>query len=95
DLDDPLFHNRKLTMLQKILRELRDRPILSIILCVVLSEIIQLIITVISKRHPSYHYGIAVMALLVLFVMPVVLYIIKRRGEKKAESDNRPDENNQ
>jgi hypothetical protein len=61
----------------------------------VLSEIIQLIITVISKRHPSYHYGIAVMALLVLFVMPVVLYIIKRRGEKKAESDNRPDENNQ
>ena len=82
-------------MLQKILRELRDRPILSIILCVVLSEIIQLVITVISKRHPSYHYGIAVMALLVLFVMPVVLYIIKRRGEKKAESDNRPDENNQ
>lgn len=82
-------------MLQKILRELRDRPILSIILCVVLSEIIQLIITVISKRHPSYHYGIAVMALLVLFVMPVVLYIIKRRGEKKTESDNRPDENNQ
>ncbi len=82
-------------MLQKILRELRDRPILSIILCVVLSEIIQLIITVISKRHPSYHYGIAVMALLVLFVMPVVLYIIKRRGEKNAESDNRPDENNQ
>ncbi len=82
-------------MLQKILRELRDRPILSIILCVVLSEIIQLIITVISKRHPSYHYGIAVMALLVLFVMPVVLYIIKRRGEKNAESDNRSDENNQ
>ena len=82
-------------MLQKILRELRDRPILSIILCVVLSEIIQLIITVISKRHPSYHYGIAVIALLVLFVMPVVLYIIKRRGEKNAESDNRPDENNQ
>lgn len=82
-------------MLQKILRELRDRPILSIILCVVLSEIIQLIITVISKRHPSYHYGIAVMALLVLFVMPVVLYIIKRRGEKNAESDNRPDENNE
>lgn len=82
-------------MLQKILRELRDRPILSIILCVALSEIIQLIITVISKRHPSYHYGIAVMALLVLFVMPVVLYIIKRRGEKKAKSDNRPDENNQ
>lgn len=82
-------------MLQKILRELRDRPILSIILCVVLSEIIQLIITVISKRHPSYHYGIAVMALLVLFVMPVVLYIIKRRGEKKAEPDNGPDENNQ
>lgn len=82
-------------MLQKILRELRDRPILSIILCVVLSEIIQLIITVISKRHPSYHYGIAVMALLVLFVMPVVLYIIKRRGEKNAESDNGPDENNQ
>ncbi len=82
-------------MLQKILRELRDRPILSIILCVVLSEIIQLVITVISKRHPSYHYGIAVMALLVLFVIPVVLYIIKRRGEKNAESDNRPDENNQ
>ncbi len=82
-------------MLQKILRELRDRPILSIILCVVLSEIIQLIITVSSKRHPSYHYGIAVMALLVLFVIPVVLHIVKRRGEKNAESDNRPDENNQ
>ncbi len=82
-------------MLQKILRELRDRPILSIILCVVLSEIIQLIITVVSKRHPAYHYGIAVMALLVLFVMPVVLYIIKRRNEKNAESENQSEQNNQ
>lgn len=82
-------------MIQKILSALRDRPILSIILCVVLSEIIQLIITVVSKHHPAYHYGIAVMALLVLFVMPVVLYIIKRRSEKDAESDNPPEQNNQ
>ena len=67
-------------MIQKILKGLRDRPILSIILCVVFSEIIQLIITLVSKKPPAYHYGIAVMALLVLFVMPVVLSILSKKN---------------
>ena len=72
-------------MLHNLLEKLRDRPILSILLCVVLSEIIQLIITLISRRPPAFHYGIAVMALLALFVIPVILYMFRRKD--KAEQD--------
>jgi len=74
-------------MIQKILKGLRDRPILSIILCVVFSEIIQLIITLVSKKPPAYHYGIAVMALLVLFVMPVVLSILSKKNGNKENKE--------
>jgi len=78
-------------MFQKILKELRDRPMLSIFLCVVLSEIIQLFITLISKRPPAFHYGIAVMALLMFFVLPVLLSIVNKKNGKKTEGDDQPD----
>lgn len=74
-------------MIQNILKALRDRPILGIILCVILSEIIQLIITLVSKKPPAFHYGIAVMALLALFVIPVVLYVIERNNKKKQDEE--------
>ena len=79
-------------MIQNILRALRDRPILSIILCVVLSEIIQLIITLISKKPPAFHYGMAVIALLVLFVIPVILYVVDRKNDEKQEDEENPDQ---
>lgn len=75
-------------MIQNILKALRDRPILGIILCVILSEIIQLIITLISKKPPAFHYGIAVMALLALFVVPVVLYVIERKNKNKQAEEH-------
>lgn len=75
-------------MIQNILKALRDRPILGIILCVILSEIIQLIITLISKKPPAFHYGIAVMALLALFVVPVILYVIERKNKNKQAEEH-------
>ena len=84
--------SKKKEMIQNILRALRDRPILSIILCVVLSEIIQLIITLISKKPPAFHYGMAVMALLVLFVIPVVLYLIDKKNGQKQDDEEKPDQ---
>jgi len=80
-------------MLHNLLEKLRDRPILSILLCVVLSEIIQLIITLISRRPPAFHYGIAVMALLALFVIPVILYIFKR-NDKDEQNETEEDQEN-
>lgn len=80
-------------MLHNLLEKLRDRPILSILLCVVLSEIIQLIITLISRRPPAFHYGMAVMALLALFVIPVILYIFKR-NDKDEQNETEEDQEN-
>lgn len=74
-------------MLNNLLEKLKDRPILSIVLCVALSEIIQLIVFLLSKKPPTFHYGIAVMALLVLFVTPVLLSIQKKRKNKETDSD--------
>ena len=74
-------------MLNNLLEKLKDRPILSIVLCVALSEIIQLIVFLLSKKPPTFQYGIAVMALLVLFVTPVLLSIQKKRKNKETDSD--------
>ena len=79
-------------MIQNILKLLRDRPILGIILCVILSEIIQLVITLVSKKPPAFHYGIAVMALLALFVIPVVLYVIERRNKNNKAEEQETEE---
>ena len=72
-------------MLQNLLVKLKDRPILSILLCVVCSEIIQLVITLISRKPPTFHYGIAVVALLALFVTPILLSIQNKRNHTDAE----------
>lgn len=81
-------------MKRKVLRTLKDRPILSIIICVVLSEVIQLVITLVSDKPPAFHYGIAVMALLALFVTPVILQIQDKRNRKEIEQepDNESDD---
>lgn len=83
-------------MKRKVLRTLKDRPILSIIICVALSEVIQLVITLVSDKPPAFHYGIAVMALLALFVTPVILQVQDNRSRKNKneEPDNEPDDSN-
>lgn len=74
--------------------KLKDRPILSIIICVVLSEVIQLVITLVSDKPPAFHYGIAVMALLALFVTPVILNIQESRNNNVTDevADNESDD---
>lgn len=74
-------------MLNDLLEKLKDRPILSIILCVLLSEIIQLIVVLFSDSDPKFHYGIAVIALLALFATPVFLSANKRSEESNDESE--------
>ena len=76
-------------MLNNLLEKLKDRPILSIIICVLLSEIIQLIVVLLSDSDPAFHYGIAVIALLVLFATPVLLSAKKKSGEGKDESEEK------
>lgn len=71
--------------MRKILNTLKERPILSIILCVFLSELIQLFIQAVSKKSPSFHYGIAVIALLAFFVTPLML---GRQNDKKNDEDD-------
>lgn len=74
--------------------KLKDRPILSIIICVALSEVIQLVITLVSDKPPAFHYGIAVMALLALFVTPVILNIQESRNNNVTDevADNESDD---
>ena len=79
-------------MLHTLLEKLKDRPILSILLCVVLSEIIQLIISLVSKKPPAFHYGIAVMALLALFVTPVILSIQKHGKGTRPDADTQEED---
>lgn len=81
-------------MKRKVLMKLKDRPILSIIICVVLSEVIQLVITLVSDKPPAFHYGIAVMALLALFVTPVILNIQESRNNNVTDevADNESDD---
>ena len=79
-------------MLNNLLEKLKDRPILSILLCVVLSEIIQLVIVLVSDVTPTFHYGIAVMALLALFVTPVLLSFKKKDKEEEPQSQPEDDD---
>lgn len=70
-------------MKKRIIKALKDRPIISIILCVALSEILQFIFSWIFDIPQTVYYGITVVALLILFVIPVILYVIeKKKGEK-------------
>lgn len=70
-------------MKKRIIKVLKDRPIISIILCVALSEILQFIFSWIFDIPQAVYYGITVVALLILFVIPVILYVIeKKKGDK-------------
>ena len=82
-------------MLNDLLEKLKDRPILSILLCVALSEIIQLIIVLVSDTAPAFHYGIAVMALIALFVTPLLLSHKKEDREITPESEGNEELNDE
>lgn len=70
-------------MLRNIFKTLKDRPIVSIILCVALSELLQFMFSMLFDIPPAVYYGITVLAMLTLFVIPVVLYIIDKKKEDK------------
>lgn len=72
-------------MLNRIINTLKERPIVSIIVCVILSEIIQFAISIFSDKSPSFHYGIAVVALLSFFIIPIILSI--KSDIKKMDSE--------
>ncbi len=74
-------------MFRRIVKTLIDRPILSIILCVALSEVLQFVLTLFFNVAPTLYYGITVAALLVLFVIPVILYIQKKGRGENSDSD--------
>ena len=44
----------------------------------------------VSRKSPSFHYGIAVIALLMFFITPVML---SRQNDKKGEEENSADDN--
>lgn len=72
-------------MLNRIINTLKERPIVSIIVCVIMSEIIQFVISLFSDKSPSFHYGIAVVALLSFFIIPIFLSI--KSDIKKMDSE--------
>lgn len=74
-------------MIRKILRILKERPILSIILCVALSEILQFVLTLFFGVTPTLYYGITVIALLVLFGIPVILYLQQKKRDGNPDDD--------
>ena len=77
-------------MFRRIINTLKERPILSIILCVALSEILEFVFTILLGNPPEVYYGITVAALLILFVIPILLYKIEKR--KNNRSDDKDDE---
>lgn len=79
-------------MWRSLFKILKDRPIVSIIMCVALSEILQVIVSMLFDIPPTVYYGITVVAMLTLFVLPVVLYMIEKNKEKRAsDTDNADD----
>ena len=77
-------------MFRRIINTLKERPILSITLCVALSEILEFVFTILLGNPPEVYYVITVAALLILFVIPILLYKIEKR--KKNRSDDKDDE---
>lgn len=76
-------------MFKGLIKTLKERPIVSIILCVALSEIIQFVFSMIFDITPAVYYGITVIAMLTLFVIPVILYMIDKK--KRSRSDELTD----
>ena len=76
-------------MWRSLLKILKERPIVSIIMCVALSEILQVIFSMFFDVYPTVYYGITVVAMLTLFILPVVLYMIEKKKNSKADdTDN-------
>ena len=76
-------------MWRSLLKILKERPIVSIIMCVALSEILQVIFSMFFDVSPTVYYGITVVAILTLFILPVVLYMIeKNKNSKPDDTDN-------
>ena len=76
-------------MWRSLLKILKERPIVSIIMCVALSEILQVIFSMFFDVSPTVYYGITVVAMLTLFILPVVLYMIeKKKNSKPDDTDN-------
>ena len=76
-------------MWRSLLKILKERPIVSIIMCVALSEILQVIFSMFFDVSPTVYYGITVVAMLTLFILPVVLYMIeKKKKSKPDDTDN-------
>ena len=76
-------------MIRKLLTTLKERPILSIIICMLLAEGIQLLVLFVSGESPSFHYGFAVIALLVLFMTP---FMLSRQNDNKKEPQDKVDD---
>lgn len=76
-------------MWRSLLKILKERPIVSIIMCVALSEILQVIFSMFFDVSPTVYYGITVVAMLTLFILPVVFYMIEKKNNSKADdTDN-------
>ena len=76
-------------MWRSLLKILKERPIVFIIMCVALSEILQVIFSMFFDVSPTVYYGITVVAMLTLFILPVVLYMIEKKKNSKADdTDN-------
>lgn len=76
-------------MWRSLLKILKERPIVSIIMCVALSEILQVLFSMFFDVSPTVYYGITVVAMLTLFILPVVLYMIEKKKNSKADdTDN-------
>ena len=76
-------------MWRSLLKILKERPIVSIIMCVALSEILQVIFSMFFDVSPTVYYGITVVAMLTLLILPVVLYMIEKKKNSKADdTDN-------
>ena len=74
-------------MIRNLLRTLKERPILGIILCVAISEILQFVLTLFFDVTPTLYYGITVIALLILFGIPVILYLQQKNRHGKSGDD--------
>ncbi len=76
-------------MWRSLFKILKERPIVSIIMCVALSEILQVVFSMFFDVSPTVYYGITVVAMLTLFILPVVLYMIEKKKNQKADdTDN-------
>lgn len=73
-------------MWRSLLKNLKDRPIVSIIMCVALAEILQVAFSMFFDVPPTVYYGITVLAMMILFIVPVVLCLIEKKKNRKTDN---------